>query len=149
MKTINPSGFKVNPKVLALLANPSLQFTFVMRIARGGGLIGKFARSVLLSSFSSDVTPGPLFSHGIYAPHPIGIVIGQGAVFEGVISIYQGVTIGSDKRGAYPTLGPGCKLFPHCIVVGGIIVGAGCTIGAGVFVDRCVESGGVVRRANY
>lgn len=80
---------------------------------------------------------------GLMLPHPVGVVIGQGAVVGENVTIYQSVTIGMNK-GGYPTIGDGVIIFPNSVVIGPIRVGDGATVGAGSVVLTDVEPGTVV-----
>jgi serine O-acetyltransferase len=79
-------------------------------------------------------------------PHPVGIVIGDGAVIGRNVRIYQNVTLGltANGVGAYPTIEDGVAIYAGAVVMGGITVGAGAVIGANAFVSRDVPAGAVV-----
>lgn len=146
MQELFPERFKPRNSLVALLRNPSLKFTFWTRMARHQSFIGRFGRKMLIRGHSSDVSPGPRIVHGLYVPHPVGIVIGSGVVFDGNVTLYQHVTLGVDRSGDYPTLEEGCKIFPHSMVYGGVTIGAGATVGAGIIVNSNVPPGEIVRR---
>jgi serine O-acetyltransferase len=79
-------------------------------------------------------------------PHPVGIVIGDGATIGRNVRIYQNVTLGltANGVGAYPTIEDGVSIYAGAVVIGGITVGAGAVIGANAFVSRDVPAGAVV-----
>jgi serine acetyltransferase len=79
-------------------------------------------------------------------PHPVGIVIGDGAVIGRNVRIYQNVTLGLTENGVggYPTIEDGVAIYAGAVVIGGITVGAGAVIGANAFVSRDVPAGSVV-----
>lgn len=130
--------FRKRNKFIAFTLNPSLRFSFWVRVARSSSFSGRLARHMLIRGYGSDVTPGYQINHALHAPHPIGIVIGSGVNFMGPVTIYQNVTIGADKFGGYPTLESGCKLFPNSVIFGGISIGANATVGAGSIVRQDV-----------
>lgn len=82
---------------------------------------------------------------GLMLPHPIGIVIGEGAVLGSNVVLYQSVTIARDlKTGAYPEIGSGVICYPGAIIFGGIRIGNGAWIGAGCTVSVDVPPNGTV-----
>jgi serine O-acetyltransferase len=76
-------------------------------------------------------------------PHPIGIVIGEGATIGNNVKIYQNVTLGQN-RGLYPTLGDDVVVYPGSVIVGGVHVGDRAVIGAGAIVIRDVPANAIV-----
>jgi serine O-acetyltransferase len=136
MSTLQPHQFTRRHPLIAFAANPALRFAFCTRLARGSGILGRLARNILIAMHGSDVTAGTPFNNAIYAPHPVGIVIGSGVRLDGNVSIYQNVTLGSDKYGNYPTLKEGSKIFPNAVLFGPITVGQGASIGAGTVVNH-------------
>jgi serine O-acetyltransferase len=79
-------------------------------------------------------------------PHPVGIVIGDGAVIGHGVRIYQNVTLGLTQNGVggYPTIEDDVSIYAGAVVIGGITVGAGSVIGANAIVSRDVPAGSVV-----
>jgi serine O-acetyltransferase len=64
--------------------------------------------------------------------HPIGSVIGRG-VFNDKVVFYQGVTVGSNSRGDYPTLYGNNILFSNSSLIGDSILSSGCVMSAKSF----------------
>ncbi|WP_353112584.1 hypothetical protein [Microbacterium sp.] len=133
------------PRLPFALSQPSLRAGWLFRLAAGGGRLGRFARNRLLSGHGCDVSPGAVFLGALHLPHPHGITIGIGAVIGERVAIYQGVTIGANQAGRYPTIGDDVRLFPHCVVAGDVRIGDGATVGAQAFVSRDVPAGAVTR----
>jgi serine O-acetyltransferase len=79
-------------------------------------------------------------------PHPIGIVIGDGAVIGRNVRIYQNVTLGLTENGVggYPTIEDDVAIYAGAVIIGGITVGASSVIGANAIVSRDVPAGSVV-----
>jgi len=126
-------------------ASPSIRCATYMRIAARGGFWGKVMRARLLSAFSCDVSAGARIAGGLFIPHPVGIVIGIGVVLHGRTHIYQGVTLGANARGEYPTIEPDVKVYPNSVITGGVNIGRGALIGAGAYVFNDVQPHAVVR----
>jgi serine acetyltransferase len=86
------------------------------------------------------------FWHKVMFPHPVGIVIGDGAVIGRNVRIYQNVTLGLTQNGVggYPTIEDDVSIYAGAVVIGGITVGAGSVIGANAIVSRDVPAGSVV-----
>lgn len=73
---------------------------------------------------------------GLKLPHPNSIVIGEGVNIGDNCVIYQNVTIGAKKRGAwkeenaYPQIGNNCVLYAGSVIIGPIRVGDNTSVGA-------------------
>lgn len=126
--------------------NPSVFAASLFRVAaRDGGIIRRLARWACIVLFSSDVSSGVKFTGAIDLPHPVGIVIGRGAVIGNDVRIYQNVTIGSSPSGAYPAIGDRVTIYSNAVVAGGIVVGNDAIIGANCTVTRSVVGASVVK----
>tara|TARA_B100000795_G_C22801635_1_gene442253 strand:- start:1596 stop:2306 length:711 start_codon:yes stop_codon:yes gene_type:complete len=64
--------------------------------------------------------------------HPIGTVIGRGK-FNDKVVFYQGVTVGSNSIGEYPTLNGNNILFSNSSLIGNSILASGCVMSAKSF----------------
>jgi serine O-acetyltransferase len=78
---------------------------------------------------------------GLYLPHPVAVVIGQGVRIGSEVTIYQSVTVGRSRRDDYPMIGDGATLYPGAIVFGAIAIGTDARIGAGAVVFADVPAG--------
>ena len=73
---------------------------------------------------------------GLKLPHPSSIVIGGGVNIGDNCVIYQNVTIGAKKRGAwkeedaYPQIGNNCILYAGSVIIGPIRIGDNTSVGA-------------------
>lgn len=128
---------------------PSTRASLLFMIAAKGGWRGSVARSLLITLHSCDVAEGAILEGPPILPHPFGIVIGRGVRLGTNVKIWQGVTLGSDGRSGYPTIGPGCRLLPYSTVVGRVVIGSGALIGAHVMVSSSIVENGVVRSKPY
>jgi len=114
-------------------------------LKRGSGF--KFLARVLSSSnaklFGVYIDPEVLIGPGLAMPHPVGIVIGMGAVIGERATIYQNVTIGQAGKGEprYPRLGNCVTLYTGAVVIGDIDVGDEVVVGANSVVLHSVSRG--------
>lgn len=130
---------------------PGFQFVFLLRIQQivvCVPIIGKFLRRVFwylnFILFKCDVDPSARVGAGLYAPHPIGIVVGGEWDISEDVSILQGVTLGrtkSPKRRC--TVGSGCIIGAGAKVIGQIDLGENSRIGANAVVLVSVPSNAV------
>src|SRR5205814_7293113 len=78
--------------------------------------------------------PGARIGEGLFIDHGMGLVIGETAVIEDDVTLYQGVTLGGTSRlreRRHPTLRRGVIVGAHAQLIGAIEVGEGARIGAG------------------
>lgn len=66
--------------------------------------------------YSCEISMSSKIIGPVIFPHPIGIVIGDGVVLEGVNVIYQNVTIGQNRE-LYPNL-KNCTIYPNSVIAG-------------------------------
>jgi serine O-acetyltransferase len=137
--------YRPRPSGVALLANPSLRAAFLFRICANGGRSGLVARNLLIALHGCDVSAGASFAGALYLPHPIAIVVGNGVTVGRRASIFQDVTLGSDRHGGYPTIGDDVVVYPGATIVGAVKIGDAAVIGAGALVTHDVEAEAVVR----
>ena len=73
---------------------------------------------------------------GLVLPHPYGVVINSNSVIGTNCTVYQNVTIGSDKNGNVPVIGNNVFIFPGAVLIGKITIGDNCIIGANSFLNK-------------
>lgn len=88
-----------------------------------------------------DIHPGATIGRRVFIDHGFGVVIGQTAIVENDVLIYQGVTLGGvsltpGKR--HPTIQSGVVIGAGAKVLGNITIGANSKIGANSVVVRNV-----------
>lgn len=113
------------------------------RIYRAG--FQSFARILMgfIQMFTGiDLHPGARIGRRVFIDHGIGVVIGETAIIEDDVLIYQGVTLGgvSLDRGVkrHPTIRRGAVIGGGAKVLGNIIIGEDAKIGANSVVVRDV-----------
>lgn len=137
------SGFK---GFIKALLNPSFRACFFIRCAQcSPSVLFWVFRSILISFCNIDFGRGCKVGEGLLLPHPIGIVLGGGAVIGGNLTLYQNVTIGMKNNG-YPIVGDNVTIYCNSVVVGKVIIGSCSVIGALSFVDKDVTEKEVYKR---
>ena len=82
-------------------------------------------------------------------PHPVGIVINQGAKIGENCKIFQNVTIGMGKyfeksKSNTPVIGNNVTIYANSVIIGGVTIGDNAVVGAGSVVLKDVEANTVV-----
>ena len=88
-----------------------------------------------------DIHPAAVIGQRVFIDHGIGVVIGETAIVEDDVLIYQGVTLGGvslnpGKR--HPTVKKGAVLGAGAKILGNIIIGESAKIGANSVVVKAV-----------
>jgi len=88
-----------------------------------------------------DIHPGAVIGKRVFIDHGTGVVIGQTAIIEDDVLIYQGVTLGGvsltqGKR--HPTVKKGAVIGAGAKVLGNIVIGENAKIGANSVVVKPV-----------
>ena len=105
-------------------------------------------KATLGRQLSVDIAPEAQIGRRIWLDHGLGVVIGRTAIIEDDVSIWHGVTLGSnfvsmgDRR--HPLIGKGAVLGGHSIILGGIDIGANAVVAAGAIVTKSVPAGKTV-----
>lgn len=91
-----------------------------------------------------DLHPGAKLGRRIFMDHPSGVVIGQTAIIEDDVLIYQGVTLGgvSLQKGIkrHPTIKKGVIIGSGAKVLGDITIGENAKIGSNAVVVKNVPA---------
>ncbi|MBY6134897.1 hypothetical protein KUV61_03605 [Nocardioides marinus] len=102
-------------------------------------------------ALSVEIWPQAQIGRGVWFDHGLGLVIGQTAVIEEDVSLWHGVTLGSNfvdmGEGRHPTLRRGAVIGAGALILGPVEIGAGATVAAGAIVTRDVPPGHVVAGA--
>lgn len=80
---------------------------------------------------------------GFRVVHGSGVYLNCAAIGDN-FTVYQGVTLGSDKKGEIPRVGNNVTIDTGAVIAGGITLEDGCTIGANSFVNKNVLKGSTV-----
>ena len=113
-----------------ILTNPSIRACVLFHLCATPGIFRVMYRNALIWLHSCDVSIGADIQGPIYLPHPLNIVIGQGATVESGVTIYQGVTLGAGRGGMYPTIREGATIYTNSVIVGAAEIPPGVRIRA-------------------
>jgi serine O-acetyltransferase len=85
----------------------------------------------------------------VFLPHPMGIVIHNGAkIGEDVVIGHQVTLGGRDLTGGAPDIGDGAYLGAGAKILGNVRIGRGVTVGANAVVTKAVPDAATVVGAN-
>jgi serine acetyltransferase len=103
----------------AVFTNPSIQACILIRCAQFSPFWCFWIfRRLLISLHAIDFGRGAVIGPKLLLPHPVNIVIGQGAKIGSDCTIFHGVTIGQGKK-IYPNIGDRVTIYPNSFIVGG------------------------------
>ncbi len=137
------------PGLWALLAHRGIHFLYAgLRLP----VLPRFLSILMRWITGIEIHPGARVGRGVFIDHGMGVVIGQTAVVEDDVTLFQGVTLGAtgNERGAkrHPTVRRGAFIGCGARVLGDIVVEdvpPGATVvGFPAFITR---QGGEVRRS--
>jgi serine O-acetyltransferase len=93
--------------------------------------------------FGIDIHPAAKIAGGVMMDHATGIVIGETAVIESDVSIFQGVTLGgrgNEVGKRHPNIKSGATIYASSTILGNITVGNKAVIAAGSLVLKDVKN---------
>ena len=138
----------INSKVELLFNYPGVwaivNYRFANRLYKNG--FKRCARALMgFTQFVTniDIHPAATIGRRVFLDHAFGVVIGETAIVEDDILIYQGVTLGGvnlnrgQKR--HPTVKSGSVIGAGAKVLGDIVVGRNCRVGSNSVVVNSVE----------
>lgn len=144
---------KLKDKIVVFIKeilNPSKKILLFYRIGNNAYVknhkfIAKLCSLHIYHSYNCQISMSAVIGEGLYLPHPIGIVIGNGAKIGRNVVIYQGVTIGRDKmdNDCYPYIEDNCILYTSVKVLGGIKLRRGSVVGASAVLNCDTEENSV------
>ncbi|MBR1867354.1 MAG: serine O-acetyltransferase [Clostridia bacterium] len=126
------------PGIHALSRHRVARFFYKIHLKLIARMISEFARFLT----GIDIHPGADIAGGVFIDHGSGVVIGETAVIEKHVLIYQCVTLGGTGKDSgsrrHPTVKEGCVISSGAKILGGITVGEFSKIGAGSVVIKDV-----------
>ena len=138
----------IKSKIELFFCYPGLFSLINYRIAnklynRGFRLLARFIMAINQFITNIDIHPACSIGRRVFIDHCIGIVIGETAIIEDDVLIYQGVTIGgvSLKKGKrHPTIKKSVVIGAGAKILGNITIGENAKIGANSVVVKDVEA---------
>ena len=142
--------------IKALLINRSVQMLTLYRLAKKlkkipliGNVVSTVVTYVSRLIIPCEISVDSNIEPGVYFPHPLGIVIGEGVNIKGTATIYQNTTFGrkNSEMSSYPTISEGCVIYSGAVIIGEIIIGKNSIVGANSIVNKSVDSNLIVAGA--
>lgn len=98
---------------------------------QGKKQLAKYYSYKIYKKYGCQISPKAEIGDNLKLPHPIGIVIGEGAKIGKNCVIYQNVTIGRKNMQIeeYPTIGDNVIIYCNSSLIGKITVGNNVVIG--------------------
>jgi serine O-acetyltransferase len=132
-----------------LLCYPGLHAMWLHRIAHflwrlNLKLIARFISHIARFLTGIEIHPGAQIASRVFIDHGMGVVIGETAIIEEEVLIYQGVVLGGthlEKRKRHPTIRKGAVIGAGAIVLGDIEIGEYARVGSGSVVVKPVPAG--------
>lgn len=110
--------------------------------------IPRFISHIMRFLTGIEIHPGATIGRRLFIDHGMGVVIGETAIVEDDVLIYQGVTLGGTGKETgkrHPTIKNNVVIGSGAKILGNIEIGANSRIGAGsVVVDNVPENSTVV-----
>ena len=81
-----------------------------------------------------DIHPAALIGQRLFIDHAMGVVIGETAIVDSDVTMYQGVTLGGTGKGhgkRHPTVCDGVFIGNNANILGNVTVGENSRVGAG------------------
>lgn len=132
--------------VRALHSHRIANFFYRIRLKLLARIISDFSRITT----GIEIHPAAKISPSVFIDHGAGVVIGETAIVEEGVVIYQGVTLGGkggrtmqgEKR--HPTIKSGAVIYAGAKILGDITVGKNAVVGAGSVVLQDVPDNATV-----
>ncbi|RDE19016.1 serine acetyltransferase [Motiliproteus coralliicola] len=110
---------------------------------RGDQPLANYIQGRVVSLYGVDIHPAARIGAGIFIDHAVGIVIGETAVIEDEVTIFQSVTLGGTGKGQgdrHPKIRRGAFIGSGALVLGNIEIGAEAKVAAGAVVVKPVAA---------
>ena len=109
--------------------------------------VANYIQSKVVSLYGVDIHPAAKIGAGIFMDHAVGIVIGETAVVEDDVTLFQNVTLGGTGKGSgdrHPKVRRGAFIGSGAQVFGNIEIGAYAKVAGGAVVVKAVAPGTTV-----
>jgi len=108
---------------------------------QGDRPLANYIQGRVVTLYGVDIHPAAQLGAGIFIDHAVGIVVGETAVIEDDVTIFQSVTLGGTGKGSgdrHPKVRQGVFIGSGALILGNIEIGAGAKVGAGAIVVKSV-----------
>ncbi|WP_102225708.1 serine O-acetyltransferase [Acidimangrovimonas sediminis] len=142
LRDADPLG-KVGSLLFANGLHCLLGYRFGHALHRAGRDAAALAlKTRVLRAFGADIMPAARIGRRVWIDHGLGIVIGQTAVIGDDVSLWHGVTLGTNlvDRGParHPRIEDGAVIGAGAKLIGPITIGAGAVVASGAVVTETV-----------
>jgi len=135
-----------------LLFYPGVKAVFLHRVAHSLyswsiPLLPRFVSEISRFLTGIEIHPGARIGRNVIIDHGMGVVIGETAVIQDSVILYQGVTLGGTstrKEKRHPTLEEGVVVGAGAKILGNIVIGKASRIGANSVVIHDIPEGSTV-----
>jgi len=105
--------------------------------------MANYIQGQVVSLFGVDIHPAAKLGHGLFIDHAVGIVVGETAVIENDVTLFQSVTLGGTGKGSgdrHPKVRKGAFIGSGALIYGNIEIGENAKIGGGAIVVKPVKA---------
>ena len=104
-----------------------------------------FCKKRIYKKYNCIISADAQIGKNVEFPHPLGIVIGAGAIIEDNVKIYQNVTIGRKDKDIFvcPTIKKNSIIYCNSAILGNIIVNEHTIVGENSVVLKDTEKNSV------
>lgn len=109
--------------------------------------MASYIQGRIVTMFGVDIHPAAVIGEGIFLDHAVGVVIGETAVVEDDVTLFQSVTLGGTGKGTgdrHPKVRRGAFIGSGAVIFGNIEIGENAKIAGGAVVVKSVAPGTTV-----
>lgn len=140
LKFLHGFLFKREPKKRASLDIQLMIFFYEKKIP----YLTKIWRRKIYYKYFMDIDSRAKIHSSTKFDHPLGVVIGEGAIIDKDVTILQGVTIGGSFTSKnQQTINSGTTIGAGAKILGNVSIGKNCIIGANAVITKSVPDGSV------
>jgi serine O-acetyltransferase len=136
--------------VIYNLLNPGYRVMYYYRLAKYCStsnfkivrIYSSRLRAKMITKRNCDISSGSIIGRNFRLAHPLGVVIGAGAIIKDNVTIFQNVTLGSHGREEkeYPIIESGAIIYAGAVIIGGVTIGENAIVGANTVINKDVPS---------
>lgn len=104
-------------------------------------IMANFIQAKTVSLFGIDIHPAACIGSGIFLDHSVAVVIGETAIVEDDVTIFQSVTLGGTGKGCgdrHPKVRQGAFIGSGAVIYGNIEIGKNAKVAGGAVVVKNV-----------